>query len=496
METLINLIDGFKGLITLTNLGSVFVGTVLGTVVGILPGLGPGATMAILLPLTLGMEPAAGLIMLSGIIFGAQYGGSTTSILLHMPGEASSVITCLDGYEMTKKGRAGAALTAAAIGSFIAATISFIGLTIFAMPLARFALKFGPPEYFALALVGLIVLTNISGGSVLKNIIVVVIGIMLSTVGADTVSGSPRFDFGIYFLGRGIDYIPVLIGLFGMGEIIKWVITKEVSPKRLITIRLRDLYPTREEWQRMISPIFRGGGIGFLTGLIPGPATITATFLSYTVERKISKHPEEFGHGAIEGVAGPESANNAATVGQLVPLLSLGLPFSIYPAMLLGALQMQGITPGPLFIIQHPEIFWVLIASFYLGNLVLLCFNLPLVGIFSLVLRIPMWILMSVVTLMCVVGTYSLGNDLFDVWVMLGFGIIGYLMQRFDYEAPPLVLGMVFGPILENSLIQSMLLFNGNVLGFWGRSISGTILSLPLLALLIIALTRRLRHKP
>lgn len=495
MEPLINLINGFKGLITLTNLGSVFVGSVLGTVVGILPGLGPGATIAILLPVTLGMGSTAGLIMLSGIIFGAQYGGSTTSILLHIPGEASSVITCLDGYEMTKKGRAGAALTAAAIGSFIAATIGFIGLTIFAMPLARFALKFGPPEYFAIALVGLIVLTNISGGSVLKNTIMVVVGIMLSTIGTDTVSGSTRFDFGSYLLGKGIDYVPVLIGLFGMGEIINWTITKETSPKKLLPVRFRDLYPTREEWRRMISPIFRGGGIGFFTGLIPGPATITSTFLSYTVEKKISKHPEEFGHGAIEGVAGPESANNAAAVGQLVPLLSLGLPFSIYPAMLMGALQMQGITPGPLFIIRHSDIFWVLIASFYLGNFVLLFFNLPMVGVFALVLRIPMWILMSVVTLICIVGTYSLGNDLFDVWVMLGSGIIGYLMQRFDYEAPPLVLGMVFGPILERSLVQSMLLFNGNVSGFWGRSISGTILTLPLLVFLIIALIKSLHHK-
>lgn len=496
METLFgDLIHGFHALFTLSNLLTVLVGCILGTTVGILPGLGPAATMAILLPLTLGMGPAGGLILLTGIIFGAQYGGSMTSILLRIPGEASAVMTCIDGYEMTKKGRAGAALTAAAIGSFVAAQLSFMCLQIFAMPLARAALRFGPPEFFAIEFVGLIILTNVSGGSTIKNILMVVVGIMLSTIGMDTVLGLFRFDLGSYELSKGINYIPVLMGVFGMAEIFNWMITKESSHPKLPSIRIRDLYPTREEWRRMIAPIFRGGFIGFFMGLIPGPAGITCTYVSYAVEKKVSKRPEEFGHGAIEGVAGPESANNANVIGIMVPLLSLGLPFSGYTAMLLGALQMQGITPGPLFIVQRPDIFWVLMASFYLGNLVLLCFNLPLVGVFAMVLRIPMWILMSTVTLLCVVGTYSLGNDLFDVWVMLGSGVVGFLMLRFDYNPAPLVLGMVFGPLVERSLVQSLLLFNGNVLGFWKRPISGGILTITLLAFLLITLIKGIRYK-
>ncbi len=495
MEIFQGLMLGFKGLFTGMNLIAVFVGTVLGTIVGILPGLGPAATMAILLPITLGMGPAAGLIMLSGILFGAQYGGSTTSILLHIPGEASAVITCIDGYEMAKKGRAGAALTAAAVGSFVAAQLSFFGLTLFAMPLARFALRFGPPEYFAIALVGLLILTNVSGGTFVRNLMMIVLGIILSTVGMDPISGLIRFDFGYYELGKGIDYIPVLIGLFGMGEIIQWVMTKEEVPIRLPSIRLRDLYPTREEWKRMTSPIFRGGFIGFFTGLLPGPGAITATYISYTVEKRISKRPEEFGHGAIEGVAGPESANNAGSVGQMVPLLSLGLPFSALTAMMLGCLQMQGITPGPLFMVQRPDVFWVVIASFYLGNAMLLFFNLPMVGVFAMVLRIPMYMLMAIVTLIIIVGTYSIGNAMLDVWIMLGFGIIGFLMRRFNYEAPPLVLGMVFGPVMERSMAQSLLMFQGSLLGFWKRPVSGTILTVAAIGFLVFGLVKLLRYQ-
>jgi len=322
-----------------------------------------------------------------------------------------------------------------------------------------------------------------------------VAGILLATVGMDPISGLIRFDFGFYLLAKGIGYVPALIGLFGMGEVITWTLSKKTGPTKLPPVRFRDLYPTREEWRRMPVPIFRGGIVGFFIGLLPGPAAITATYVAYTVEKKFAKRPEEFGHGAIEGVAGPESANNSASAGQMVPLLSLGLPFSAYTAMLLGALQMQGITPGPLFIVRRPDVFWVLIASFYLGNIVLLCLNLPLVGLFSLVLRIPMWILMSVVTLICTVGTYSIDNQLLDVWVMLAFGIIGFLMRRFDYQAPPFVLGMVFGPLLEHSFIQSVRLFHGNILGFWQRPISGTILTIPFLALIIIGLIKWLRRK-
>ena len=490
MEAFSGLILGLKGIFTGMNMGALFIGTFLGTVVGILPGLGPAATMAVLLPLTAGMGPAAGLIMLGGIFFGCQYGGSTTSILLNIPGEASSVMTCLDGHQMAKKGRAGAALTAAAIGSFIAAQIGIVGLTFLAMPLARFALRFGPPEYFAITLVGLLMLTNVSGGSFAKNMIMAILGIMLGTVGMDPTHGEIRLDFGIYKLAKGIDYIPVLIGLFGIAEIFAWLITKEAVPRRLPSIKLRDLYPTSEEWRRMFPPIFRGGILGFLIGLLPGPGPITSTYVSYALEKKVSKRREEFGHGAIEGVAGPESANNAASIGQMVPLLSLGLPFTALTAMMLGAIMMQGITPGPLFIVKRPDVFWVVVVSFYLGNFLLVIMNLPFIPLLTWVLRTPMWLLMAVVTLMCIIGTYAIGNEILDIWVMLGFGVMGLLMRWFDYQAAPLVLGMVFGPLMERSLLQSMIIFQGNPWRFFERPLSGTLFILAILGFLIFGLVK------
>jgi len=472
-----NLAKGFAGVVTPAHLMAVFAGSFMGTVVGVLPGLGPSATIAILLPMTLTMGPTTGLIMLAGIFFGAQYGGSTTSILFRMPGEASSVITSIDGHEMAKKGRAGAALTASAIGSFLAANMGFIGLALFAVPLARYALRFGPPEYFALSFGGLLILANVSGGSRLRNLAMVGVGVMLGTVGTDPIAGALRLDFGVSFLAKGIDYTAVLIGLFGMAEIIAWAIAGDGGVPRMTAIRVRDLYPTREEWRRMVAPIFRGGVVGFLVGLLPGPGAITSTYVSYAMERGVSKRRDEFGRGAIEGVAGPESANNAAAVGQMVPLLALGLPFSGLTAMLLGAMMMQGITPGPLFIAQRPDVFWVLVASFFLGNLVLLVFNLPLVGLMAMVLRVPMTILMAIIALLCILGTFSLNSDFVDVWMMLVFGVIGFVMQQFHYEPPPLILGMVFGPIMERALVQSLLQFQGDLLAFWARPISAVILS-------------------
>lgn len=495
METLSGLIFGFKGLFTLMNMGALLIGSFLGTIVGVLPGLGPAATMAVLLPITLGMGPAAGLIMLAGIFFGCQYGGSTTSILLNIPGEASSVMTCLDGYEMSKKGRAGAALTSAAIGSFISAQIGIVGLTFLAIPLARFALKFGPPEYFSIMFVGLMMLCNVSGGSFPKNMIMVILGLMLSTVGMDPIQGQIRFDFGYYKLAKGIGYIPVLIGLFGISEILSWVIYKSSVPKKFRSIKLRELYPTREEWKRMFPAIFRGGILGFLIGLLPGPGPITSTYVSYALEKKISKRPQEFGHGAIEGVAGPESANNAASLGLMVPLLSLGLPFTALTAMMLGAIMMQGITPGPLFIVEHSDVFWVVVGSFYLGNFVLLILNLPFIPVLTYLLRIPMWMLMSVVTLMCIIGTYSIENEILDIWVMMGSGVIGLLIRWFGYQAPPLVLGMVFGTLLENSLLQSLLMFQGNPLGFFKRPVSGTILIMAIFGFSIYGVLKFYRWK-
>ncbi len=483
LETLSGLLNGFSGLMTVENLVATFLGAFLGTIVGVLPGLGPVATMAILLPITMGMSPTAGLVLLAGIFYGAQYGGSTTSILLSIPGEATSVITILDGYAMTKKNRAGAALTAAAIGSFIAGTMGYLALTFFSVPVAALAPKLGPPEYFAISVCGLIILANTSGGAFSKNMLMVLVGIMLSTVGIHYISGTTRFDFGYYRFGKGIDYVPVLIGLFGMAEVIQWILSKTELPATTFKLRLRDLYPTRTEARRMLAPMFRGGVIGFLVGLLPGPGAILATYASYAFEKKISKHPEEFGQGAIEGVAGPESANNSSMAGGLIMLLSLGLPFSGVTALLLGALQMQGLSPGPTFIREYPQVFWVFVASLFLGNLVMLILNLPLLPLFALILRIPMKILMPLVSLICIIGTYSLSNELMDVWIMLIMGMIGFAMRLFAFQAPPLILGMVFGPLMEKSFGQSTIMFQDHLLRFLGRPVTCMFFGIALLVL-------------
>lgn len=498
MDTLFDLYSGFAGLLSVENLLAVFIGAVLGTVVGVLPGLGPVATMAILLPVTLSMGPAAGLVLLTGVFYGAQYGGSTTSILLRMPGEATSVITCLDGYEMTKQNRAGPALTAAAVGSFIAGTIGFMAITFFALPVSKLAMKLGPPELFAISACGLMVLSNTSGGDFWKNLLMILVGVMLSTVGTDAITGTIRFDYGFYKLSRGIDYIPVLIGLFGMAEIIYWALSRKDQPVPVPRVRIRDLYPKRADSRRMFPAMFRGSIVGFLVGLLPGPGAILSTYASYALEKKLSRRPEEFGHGAIEGVAGPESANNSALAGGLIMLLSLGLPFSGVTAILLGALTMHGIAPGPTFIAERPEVFWVFIASLYLGNLVMLVLNLPLVPLFVMILRIPMRVLMPLITLLCIVGTYSLANQWIDVWIMLIMGGLGFLMRMFDFEAPPLVLGMVFGPLLEVSFGQSLIMFHNDIWGFWSRPISGVFLGLAILVPIIsglVGLYWRRAHK-
>jgi putative tricarboxylic transport membrane protein len=490
VDTLAGLYSGFAGLLSAENLLATLTGAVLGTVVGVLPCLGPVATMAILLPITLSMGPAAGLVLLTGVFYGAQYGGSTTSILLRIPGEATSVITCLDGYEMTKQNRAGPALTAAAIGSFIAGTIGFIAITLFALPVSKLALKFGPPELFSISACGLLVLSNTSGGNFWKNLMMIFVGVMLATVGTDAITGTVRFDYGFYKLSRGIDYIPVLIGLFGMAEIIHWALSRKAEPAPVAKVRMRDLYPTREDTRRMVPAMFRGSIVGFLVGLLPGPGAILSTYASYALEKKLSRRPQEFGHGAIEGVAGPESANNSALAGGLIMLLSLGLPFSGVTAILLGALTMHGIAPGPTFIAERPEVFWIFIASLYLGNVVMLILNLPLVPLFVAILRIPMRVLVPLITLMCIVGTYSLANQWVDVWIMLATGAFGLLMRVFDFEAPPLVLGMVFGPLLEVSFGQSLVMFNNNLMGFWARPLSGIFLGLAILIPVVSGLVK------
>lgn len=475
------------------NLFACFIGAMVGTLVGVLPGIGPTGTMALLLPITYGLGPTAGLIMLAGIWYGAQYGGSTTSILVNVPGEAASVITCIDGYQMARKGRAGAALAISAIGSWVAGTLGVVGLMLFAPALANVALVFGPPEYFAIAFLGLVVLSNLTGKSPLKSFLMALLGIMLSTVGLDPISGADRFTFGIPQLLGGVEFVPVTMGLFGIAEILS-VVVEPYEVKDVMKVRFRELYPSRLEFKRSCAPILRGSVLGFLVGLMPGPAAVLASFASYGLERKVSKRPEEFGHGAIEGVAGPESANNSATSGGLVPLLALGLPFAPPTAVLLGGLMIQGVMPGPLLIQQHPEIFWGVIGSMYVGNLILLVLNLPLVGIFASITRVSPSLVMPAILLLTVVGAYGVNNSLFDVVVMLIAGVAGYLTRKLEFEPAPLVLGLVLGRIMEGALRRSMVIMDGNPWTFFQRPLSGILLFI-VIALFLWRLVRIWRRR-
>ena len=447
-----------------------FIGAVVGTLVGVLPGLGPAAAMALVIPLTLKLGPTAGLIMLAGIYYGSMYGGSTTSILVNVPGEPASVVTTIDGYAMARKGRAGAALAIAAIGSFAAGTFSVIALQLFAPLLARSALAFGPAEYFCLTVLGVVLLSNLTGKSRMKSLIMLMIGLMLSAIGIDPVGGIERFSFGFESAQGGVSFIAVTTGLFGVAEVLS-VMAEPEEEVVLLPVRFRELYPSREEMKRSVAPIVRGSLLGFLIGLLPGPAATIASFASYGLERRVSKHREEFGKGAIEGVAGPESANNAAAGGAMIPLLSLGLPFTPATAVLLGGMLLHGVTPGPFLLRDRPDVFWGVIGSFYLGNMMLLILNLPLVGIFAKIVRVAPRYLMPTVLVLCVIGAYGDNTSLFDVWVMLGAGIVGYLMRRYDYEPAPLIVGLVLGPVMERSLRQTLIISRGSLSGLWDSPI-------------------------
>jgi putative tricarboxylic transport membrane protein len=418
-----NLLLGFATVFTPGNIFYALMGCLIGTLVGVLPGVGPLAGISMLLPTTFGLDPTSAIILLAGIYYGAMYGGSTTSILMRIPGEAASVMTCIDGYAMAQKGRAGPALSIAAIGSYIAGTISVVGLMFLAPPLARFALGFGPPEYFSLLLCGLIVLSYMTGGSIAKNLAMIVLGLLFGMVGIDQMSGYFRFSYGLVALGDGIGIVPVAVGLFGISEIL--ATAGESGKREVLKPRLRDLPPSKQELKDSLKPIGRGTLLGFLIGIIPGSAHIISTFVSYAIERKLSKHPERFGKGAIEGVAGPESANNAASTGALVPMLALGVPTGPIPAVLLAALMVHGINPGPLFIKEQPVVFWGLIASMYVGNMVLLLLNLPLVGLFVNFLRVPYRILYPTILMFCIVGVYAVNSSLVDVGIMSVMGAIG-----------------------------------------------------------------------
>lgn len=477
MEALSNLAAGLQSALTLDMLLVCFLGVLVGQITGVLPGIGPTGAMALLLPLSFGMDPGAGLIMLAGIYYGSMYGGSITSILVNLPGEAASLVTTLDGYKMARKGRAGAALSIAAIGSWVAGTLSIVGLMFFAPKLANAALAFGPPEFFALGLFGLIVLSNLTGGSFGKSFLMVMIGLMLSTVGVDLVTGDDRFTFGILELSKGIDLVPVVMGLFGLAEIFS-VALKPYQNNDMIKIKVRDMYPNKKETQRSIWPILRGSFVGFPMGLLPGPAGFMSTLISYRLEKKLSRHPEEFGTGAIEGVAGPESANNAASTSAMIPFLALGFPFSPPTALLLGGLLVHGITPGPMFISEHGDLFWLVVASMYIGNVMLLILNLPLVGVFASLTKVPVKILIPIITGIMFIGAYSINNSIFDLWIMFIFGLIGFVMKYCDYDPAPLVVGLVLGTVFEEGLRQGLIMVEGNFLLFFERPVAATLLSI------------------
>jgi len=452
--------------LTPANLLACFVGTVLGTIVGVLPGLGPAGAMALVLPLTIKLGPTAGLIMLAGIYYGAMYGGSTTSILVNVPGEAASVVTTIDGYRLARKGRAGAALAVAAIASFVAGTFSVVALQVAAPLVARAALAFGPAEYFALGLLGLVLLANLTGRSRAKSLAMVLLGVMLATVGMDPLGGAVRFTFDLAGAQAGLSFVAVTTGLFGVAEVLASMMEPEAA-SAVARVKFRELYPSREELRRSVPPMLRGTVLGFLVGLMPGPAATIASFVSYGVEKKVSKYRAELGSGAIEGVAGPEAANNAAAGGGMIPLLSLGLPFTPSTAVLLSGMLLMSVTPGPFLLRDHPRVFWGVIGSFYVGNVMLLLLNLPLVGVFARVATIPPRYLMPAVLVLCAVAAYSDNNNIFDVWVMVAAGIAGWAMRALDFSPAPLVLGLVLGPVLERSLLQALTIARGDVAGLW-----------------------------
>ncbi len=494
MSSIEMLLHGFDIAFTFTNILAAAIGVVFGTLTGVLPGLGISGAISLLLPISFGLQPLTALTIFAGIYYGAMYGGSTSAILVNVPGEGPSVITCIEGHAMAKKGRAGAALAVAAVGSFIAGVIGLVGLTFFAPIIADAALAFGPPEYFCIAFLGLVLLSGITGRSMLRSAMMVLIGIMLGTIGLDPMTGIMRFTFGVEGLMKGVDFIIVIMGAYGLGEVL-YTIAEPHKAAPTTKVRMRDLYPTRSEIKRSVPAIFRGTFVGCLIGLIPGPSSTISSFASYAVEKNFSKHRDEFGHGAIEGVAGPESANNSAESSALIPLLSLGLPFTSSAAMLLSGFLIHGITPGPLLVSSHPDLFWGLIASMFIGNLFLLIVNLPFVGVFASMLRTPLHILMPIVALVVMVGAYVLNNSFFDLGVLIVFGVVGYILRLVGYEFTPMVIGLFLGPAVEKGLMQTMVLLDGNIFGLFARPFSGIMIGLALLFITVKCLRGVLRWR-
>jgi putative tricarboxylic transport membrane protein len=486
-------IDGFAVVVEPVNLLYCLIGVIVGMLVGVLPGLGPAATIAILLPLTFGIEPVTAIILLSGIFYGAQYGGTITSVLLRLPGEASSVVTVFDGYALAQQGRAGTALGVAAIGSFVGGTLSVVALTLVAPLIAGFALAFGPPEYAALALLGILLVATVSSGGQLKALIAACIGLLLATVGRDGFTGAERFTFENLSLADGIDFVPIAMGLFGLGEILYNLEQRHRSVQA--PVEVANAWPSRTDLKQSSGAIGRGSVIGFLLGILPGGGAVLASMAAYAVEKRRSRTPERFGKGAVEGVAAPETANNAAATSSFIPLLTLGIPANATMAVIFGALLIQGVTPGPRLVEEDPELFWGVINSMYVGNVLLLIMSIPLVGLFVRILRVRATILAPITVLITLIGVYTVNNNVFDIGLVIAFGLLGYLMKKRGFEPGPLVLAFVLGSLLESSLRRSLLLFDGNPVGFFTRPISGVLLAAFLLVLVLpparLALARR-----
>lgn len=483
MELIDNLSVGLEAALTWTNLLYCLAGVFLGTLIGVLPGLGPTATIAMLLPITFTLPPVSALIMLAGIYYGSQYGGSTTAILVNLPGEAASVVTTIDGYQMARQGRAGVALATAAIGSFFAGTVATLLITLFAPPLAEIGLKFGAAEYFSLMVLGLVAAVVLARGSLLHAFGMVLLGLLLGLIGTDVNSGVQRYTFGLVQLADGISFVVVAMGMFGLGEIIRNL--EHEGTRTMVTKKIASLIPSKEDFKRMVAPILRGTALGSFLGILPGSGSILGAFAAYSVEKKVSKHSAEFGKGAIEGVAAPESANNAGAQTSFIPMLTLGIPSNPVMALMVGAMIIQGIQPGPSVINEQPHLFWGIIVSMWIGNLFLIVLNLPMIGLWVRVVMVPYQLLYPTILVFAAIGVFSLNNAEFDVVLMAVFGLLGYIFAKLDCEPAPMLLGYILGPLMEEYLRRALLLARGDPMTFIERPISAVLLSLAAAAIVI-----------
>jgi len=487
MDLFSNLALGFATASTLLNIGFCLIGVLLGTLIGVLPGIGATATIAMLLPITFQIgDPVSSLIMLAGIYYGAQYGGSTTAILINMPGESSSAVTAIDGYQMARKGRAGVALATAAIGSFFAGSVATVLIALFAPPLTTIALQFGSAEYCSLMIVGLVMSVALAHGSVIKAIAMVVLGLLLGLVGQDVISGAPRLNFGLNQLGDQLNFVALAVGLFGIAEILRNL--EDERTREVLMSKVTGLLPTKQDFKEMAAPILRGTFLGSALGILPGNGAVLAAFASYTIEKRMSKKPEEFGQGALAGVAGPESANNAGAQTSFIPMLTLGIPANPVMALMIGAMIIQGIVPGPNVAAERPALFWGLIASMWIGNLLLVILNLPLIGLWVKLLKVPYYVLFPTIMAFCSIGVFSVNSNIWDLYAVAFFGLLGYFLMKMRCEPAPLLLGFVLGPLLEENLRRAMILSRGDPMTFVTRPISATLLALAVLVLIVVFL--------